>query len=115
LKISRAEIEIGRLLYPNIDHWRPKTRADCENVPRPCPYVGCRHNLYLEEKKWSGSLHLAFPDLEPWDMQQSCALDIAEEGGLTLEQIGEILNITRERVRQIQLQALEEFRKLCNP
>lgn len=27
---------------------RPKTRADCLQEARPCPWVGCRHHLLLE-------------------------------------------------------------------
>jgi hypothetical protein len=35
----------------------------------------------------------------------SCALDVAEQGGLTLEQVGEIWHVTRERIRQIEERA----------
>ena len=42
-------------------------------------------------------------------MQHSCALDVADEGEHTLEEAGAFLNITRERVRQLQVLA---FRKL---
>src|ERR1019366_2346037 len=27
---------------------RPKTRGDCVDGPRPCPWAGCRQHLYLE-------------------------------------------------------------------
>lgn len=87
---------------------RPRTRADCSSVPRPCPYVGCRYNLYLDVNEMSGTLKLNFPDLEPWEMPPlgSCVLDIAErQGALSLEDTGGYLNLTRERVRQIQTKA----------
>lgn len=30
------------------DDERPRTRGDCEGRPRPCPWVGCRHNLLID-------------------------------------------------------------------
>src|SRR5688572_28414707 len=27
----------------------PRTRGDCANVPRPCPFVRCRYNLQPEK------------------------------------------------------------------
>jgi hypothetical protein len=82
---------------------RPMTRADCANVPRPCPFVSCKHNLYLEVNPENGSIKLVFPDIEPHEMhpQRSCALDAAENE-TTLEELGKLLNITRERARQLE-------------
>ena len=86
------------------------TRADCENGPRPCPLVSCRYNLYLEVSPISGNLKLAFPDLRPEDMEHSCSLDVADRGEETLDSVGGKLNLTRERVRQIELRALLRLR-----
>jgi len=36
----------------------------------------------------------------------SCALDVADRGGATLEEVGALINVTRERVRQIEVMAL---------
>jgi len=36
------------------------------------------------------------------DLKESCVLDVAESGEATLEEIGEILKLTRERIRQIE-------------
>ena len=83
---------------------RPRTRADCVDAPRPCPWVGCRHHLYLDVTK-AGGLRINFPDLDFDEIPECCALDIAEHGGITLDQVGQALNITRERVRQIELKA----------
>jgi hypothetical protein len=30
---------------------RPKTRAECRDEARPCPWVGCKHHLLLEVAK----------------------------------------------------------------
>lgn len=90
---------------------RPRVRADCQSVPRPCPWVGCRHHLYLEVKR-NGALKLNFPDLEPGDLapDRSCSLDGAEEGGMTLQVAGDRMNLTRERTRQIEVRARVQLR-----
>jgi len=49
---------------------------------------------------------LNFPDLEPWELVDTCALDVAERGGVTLEEVGEIMNMTRERIRQVEVRGL---------
>jgi DNA-directed RNA polymerase sigma subunit (sigma70/sigma32) len=42
-------------------------------------------------------------------VRESCALEAAELGGMTLEEIASRLSITRERVRQIELGALTKL------
>lgn len=90
------------------DETRPRTRGECEGGPRPCPWVSCKYNLYLDVGK-DGSLKLASPGREPHEVPDdwSCALDVAERGGSSLEDIGNALNVGRERVRQIEETALE--------
>lgn len=90
---------------------RPKTREECVGGHRPCPYVGCRMNLYLEALE--RNVKPNFPGLEPWDMppDQSCALDIADEGRVrTLDEVAPLLNLNRERVRQVEVDALYKLR-----
>jgi hypothetical protein len=88
---------------------RPKTRADCP-ARRPCPFVGCRYNLFLDVLQ-DGSVVLTYPGLSPLEVPKcaSCALDAAERGPLRLEGVGELLRLTRERVRQIERRALEKM------
>lgn len=83
----------------------PTFRGECEDGPRPCPLVSCKWNLYLDVTE-SGSIKFNFPGLEPEDMIESCALDIADRGGTTLENVGEMTGLTRERIRQIETRAL---------
>lgn len=94
-----------------IDQQRPKTRADCMNGPRPCLFVSCKHNLYLDVNPETGSIKLNFPDKEIWELQYTCALDVAEKGGITLEEVGEIMNLTRERIRQVETRGLMKLRE----
>ncbi len=89
---------------------RPRTRAECSNEQRPCPWVSCKHHLYLDVNPRTGSIKINFPDLEPWELKQTCALDVADHGGHTLEEVGDITNLTRERIRQLELRGLIELR-----
>lgn len=97
-----------------LERRRPRARGGCEDVPRPCPFVSCRYHLFLDVLD-TGSLKLNFPDLEPWDLppRQSCALDVAEDSKVTLEELGRLLNLTRERARQIELIAVTRFERLA--
>ena len=54
-------------------------------------------------------IKLRFPGKEPDELDESCALDAAEEGGMTLSAIGQRLNLTRERIRQIERIALRKL------
>lgn len=89
---------------------RPRSRADCINSPRPCVFVSCKYNLYLDVNPETGSIKLNFPDKEIWELEYTCALDVAEKGGITLEEVGEIMNLTRERIRQVETRGLEKVR-----
>ncbi len=108
-RLSKRELQRGRSLYPTSEHERPSTRADCAEGPRPCPFVSCRHHLYLDVSPTTGAIKLNFPDLEVWEMSYSCALDIADSGGATLEDTGALMNVTRERIRQIEAGAISKL------
>jgi hypothetical protein len=94
-----------------VEYERPRTRADCVNGPRPCLFVACKHHLYLDVNPETGSIKVNFPDKEPWELKDTCALDVAERGGVTLEEVGELLNLTRERVRQLEVEGLGKLRE----
>ncbi len=74
-----------------LDYDRPKLRVECADGPRPCLFVSCKHHLYLDVNPETGSVKLNFPDKEVWELEETCALDVAERGGFTLEEVGEIL------------------------
>ena len=94
-----------------MDEMRPKTRADCVNTARPCLFVSCKHNLYLDVNPETGSIKLNFPDKDIWELEHTCALDVAEKGGITLEEVGVIMNLTRERIRQVETRGLLKLRE----
>ena len=106
-RVTRAELQLGALMYPPVEDLdRPRTRAQCMEEARPCPWVSCKHHLYLDINPETGSIKINFPDLEPWEMKHTCSLDVAENGALTLEEIGLITNLTRERIRQVEVRGL---------
>lgn len=84
---------------------------------RPCVMVSCSQNTYLDTTRDDQSIIFNFPDLEPDEMpaRRSCVLDIAEREGMTLNVAGAIMNMTRERVRQLITVALERAFKRLEP
>jgi hypothetical protein len=112
-RMTKRELELGRLLYPEVnDIERPRIRAECADAPRPCPFVSCKHHLYLDVSSRTGAIKLNFPDLEVWEMSETCALDVADRGGTTLEEVGAIMNLTRERIRQVEVKGLAKLAAL---
>lgn len=104
---------------------RPEKRGACMNGLRPCPWIGCRYHLIWETAEaaqmWGRypgwSLPLGRSQARVWGkerwgderivdylmhMPETCVLDVADEGGVTLETVAQIMGITKERVRQIE-------------
>jgi Sigma-70, region 4 len=91
---------------------RPTTRGDCleggSNAVRPCPWVSCRHHLFVDVTK-SGSVSLPWRDQGVGELEETCSLDVAERGGMTLEDVGKLMNVTRERTRQLEESTLRRL------
>lgn len=104
---------------------------------RPCPWISCRHHVVgVHEGGCVGRLGDSFITSLPWRdddatsgartsddpefiervadavvaLPHSCTLDLAERDGMTLEEVGQVLRITRERVRQIEKNGKEMLR-----
>lgn len=92
---------------------RPRTRGDCIDGPRPCPWVSCWHHLlpgHVGEK----ATHQADTSDEALlavleSMPHTCDLDAADRGGATLEEIAQSFSVTREWIRQIESKALKHL------
>jgi hypothetical protein len=94
---------------PEKPHWRPACRGECP-LERPCPFVGCRHNLFLDVRQATGNIQFNWPGLEPDEIPETCSLDVAARGPLELERVGVLLGgISREAVRQIEEKAMAKF------
>jgi hypothetical protein len=112
-RMTKHELELGRMLYPDVAGVeRPKRREDCAHGEGPCPFVSCKHHLYLDVSPRTGAIKLNFPDLEVWEMAETCALAVADRGGTTLEDVGVIMNLTRERIRQVEVRGLAKLEAL---
>ena len=111
---TKRSLLVGAAIYPEGVPPLPATRAECVDGPRPCPRVSCRHHLYLDVDPHSGSIKRNFPDIEVEDMTESCSLDVADRGALTLEGVAPLLNLTRERIRQLEVNALQRFAKIAH-
>lgn len=111
IKLTKDELRIGALLYPERGYWRPTERAECANVGRPCPYVGCRYHLYLEVHPQSGAIKVN-ASTEPWEIKRSCALDCADEGPATLETIADAFGgVTPQCIQHILRRAVGKVRR----
>lgn len=90
---------------------RPITRKDCANVPRPCPYVSCRWNTYLDLLD-DGTLVLNWGRLEPDQVPAwgSCVLDIADDGGISEETLMQVLGLSASEVSEVYEGALRKLR-----
>jgi hypothetical protein len=116
LRVTRQDalraVERATELEAEID--RPHRRSECSDGPRPCPHVSCRHHLYLDVNPATGTIKLNFPELEVWELGNSCALDVADAGGTAIDTVSELMNVTRERIRQIETQALTKLATLSD-
>lgn len=90
---------------------RPCVRSECADVPRPCPFVGCFWNTYLDLQE-DGSLVINWAQREPDEMEAwgSCVLDIADGGGIPDENLMLVLGLTAKEVSSICEGALRKLR-----
>lgn len=91
--------------------WRPRLRAHCAGVPRPCPFVSCRHNTYLDILE-NGELKLNYPGLEPDEVpaESSCSLDVASFGEHTYDEVARALGTSRQRAQQLAVRGMRRIR-----
>lgn len=112
--ITIAKVQLG--CNDNLDYWRPKTRAECPDLP--CPFVACRYHLMLD-LDFHGNIIFNYEDIT--EMKYTCTFEFIEKmssvnGAMysrnyTLNQISEVMKVTRERIRQIEALALSKLKK----
>lgn len=116
-RLPMRDLEAGRVEHPEdaltdaLRAERPRTRGECQDGLRPCPWVSCRHHLALDVDARTGAIKRRFPDLEVDEMRESCSLDVADRDGITLEEVGAVLNLTRERIRQLEVHAMGQVKR----
>lgn len=91
---------------------QPTTRVEClpggYNQARPCSWTSCPYHLGSEKRARDRGIVPLTPAEED---ASTCVLDLADRGGMTLEEVGAVLGRTRERVRQIESNALRKLAK----
>lgn len=114
-RLSKREMERLRLLYPDTGERMPATRGECP-TERPCPWVSCTMHLAVEVNDRNGNVKINVPgaDREPDldAMADTCALDVADRGEATLDEVAAILGLTRQRVSQIEHAAFAKIRSV---
>lgn len=109
-QLGITDWDIARTLgSPDTRAARPRTRGECVNGDRPCPWISCRHHLLLDVSPDTGTIKLNFVLDALESMTDTCCLDVADRGGHSLEEAGNLLNVTRERARQIETRALVQL------
>jgi hypothetical protein len=75
--------------------------------------------MYLDRVLVTGTIGSALrqksaPDIlpDPTAFGETCSLDVADRGAHKLEEIGEVMSMVRERVRQIERGALAKLMKV---
>lgn len=104
---------------------RPRRRGQCAGQPtKRCPWITCAHHLAVDVTE-DGSLRINVPGarqlplLKPTDpkpptdvwadhvahaimtLPYTCALDVADEGPVSLPRIGRLMGVSKERARQL--------------
>ena len=72
-------------------------------VPEPCPDLSCRYHVLSDARECQLST-VGEPIV-------TCSLKLAGVGGMTLEAIGAVMGVTRERVRQIEKSAIRNLNR----
>jgi hypothetical protein len=118
--ISSVQLSQVHDIYPVVPDYeefphKPTRRSECAEVPRPCPYVSCAFNNYLDVKdgKIVRQLPMAPEDVPP---EASCALDLIgsypEDVGVsyTIEELAVILGISVTEMRKLEEEIIRKLR-----
>lgn len=107
---DRARLRVLRKTNSQLNIARPKTRGECQDGVRPCPWVSCRHHLAYEVTP-DGDLRHMFPGVELGEMQDTCSLDVSDRGPSRLVDVVEVTNISIKVVQDTEDRAIETMRE----
>lgn len=121
MKAIKGQLRLNVL--PQAWHDKPRTRGDCEDGPRPCPWVTCRYHTLLDISH-HGKLFKSrrFDENSPEDiidalarMRHTCALDVGELGAHTQAEVASILNVDQSSVAHTEVDAIARARGKLPP
>jgi hypothetical protein len=81
----------------------PATRGHCQGGPRPCRALLCRWNLWFDTSRKAA---------KDFEVLETCALDVADQGAHTLRFVGGLLGMGREGSRYVELSGLAKLRAI---
>ena len=114
-----AEARRPRVSLRVVDPDRPRTRGDCVDGERPCPWLSCRYHLAVDVQR-SGSITInpllledAITDdgLDLARLPETCALHVADRGQSPLRAIAVITGTSFQRVKQVSTVAMARAAK----
>lgn len=73
--------------------WHDVRPFDCEDDSEPCPLPDCKYRID-----------------NPAHPEVTCAIDVAEDGPMTQQQVADVLGVSQERVLFIEKRALRKLR-----
>lgn len=82
---------------------QPPPRDECISGPRPCPWETCRYHLGTTGRQ---RVNIT---ATPLDDSDSCALDVADRGAHTLDEVAAKLELSKSRVQQLEASAVAKI------
>lgn len=90
----------------------PRTRAECENGPRPCPWARCRYHLGVEVRLFrpgnNATAYATVREVPNWDDgRPTCCLDVvADEREYSQGETAKLLSISQQYVDRVEKRLL---------
>lgn len=108
-------LNVGRQTKPNGDGRREVTsRRRMSTIPARGLGSDAREKMLLANA--TEELFSELDEIVAGKDTSTCVLDcVAEENSYTLEEVGQKLSVTRERIRQIEARAVSKLRALSHP
>lgn len=91
---------------------RPRQRCQCINHNGPCPFVSCKHHLYLDVDSDTGEIIFNFPGKEVWELQETCALDAADKKGLSDAEVAALMGLNVARFSVLKERTLRKVKRI---
>jgi hypothetical protein len=75
----------------------------------PCPFVSCEFHLHVDVHRTGDEVGM-IEVFDTIDIAHTCALDIADEGGLRRKEIAPVLGVTEDRTLAMEKEFLGRMR-----